>query len=520
MIRIRLQVVFLFVALVALAGRAEGAPWYVAPSGKADNAGTQDSPWDIESALSGGHPIQPGDTIYLSAGTYRRRPDEQFAMRLTGDKDRPIHVRLAPAGGRAETGTGTDRPDRSQSPFRQRVTIDGGLAVHNPSAYVWIWDLEILVSEPDTSRDKPVTAGSHPEDFRRPWGGLNVFGGVGCKYINLVIHDCRQGVSFWSGATDSELHACIIYDNGWTGTDRGHGHAIYTQNQDGVKTISDCIMTGGRSYTMHAYGSSRAYVDNYLIEGNVAYNAGPFLIGGGRPSRNIRVLDNYLYNVGMQIGYTAPNNENCEVRNNVIVGGGLSINNYREVIQDGNLVIGSGQPRPADAPARVILRPNRYDPQRAHLIVYNWAKNAEVEVHPDGFLKTGDRFQLLDPRDVYGKPVVEGQYSAERFACRSKASLQSTSCSRAFSLKVSCPVWSAAPCRRFFEKLAVLNPPEFSKPLSKSVTTPRTAKLPVDGGTDSQHLMYWYSYRAVLPEVRPCVQCVDSGLSCVLLCLG
>jgi len=153
-------------------------------------------------------------------------------------------------------GTGTDRPDRSQSPFRQRVTIDGGLAVQNPAAHVWIWDLEILVSEPDTSKDRPVTAGSHPEDFKRPWGGLNVLGGSGCKYINLVIHDCRQGVSFWSGATDSELHAASSTTTVGR-TDRGHGHAIYTQNQDGVKTISDCIMTRGRSYTMHAYGSSR-----------------------------------------------------------------------------------------------------------------------------------------------------------------------------------------------------------------------------------------------------------------------
>lgn len=391
MIRICLQVLLLTAALLPAARSGEGGQWYVGPGGQADNAGTQEAPWDIASALAGGHPVQPGDTVFLLPGTYRRRPDEQFAVRLTGTPNQPIHVR--PVAG-------------------QRVSIDGGLAIHDPSTYVWIWDLEILVSEPDTSKEKPVTAGSHPEDFRRPWGGLNVFGGSGCKYINLVIHDCRQGVSFWSGAKDSELHGCIIYDNGWTGTDRGHGHAVYTQNQDGVKTISDCIMTRGRSYTMHAYGSSRAYVDNYLIEGNVAYDGGTFLVGGGRPSRNIRVLDNYLYNVNMQIGYSAPHNENCEIRNNVIVGGGLSINNYRQVVQEGNVVIGSGQPRPTDAPARVVVRPSRYDPQRAHVIVFNWTKSGEVEVRPDGFLKAGNTFRLLDPCNVYGQPVLEGQYSA------------------------------------------------------------------------------------------------------------
>lgn len=390
MVRSRLQIVFLIATSLVWARSGEGGQWYVGPGGKADNAGTQEAPWDIGSALAGGHPVQPGDTVFLLPGTYRRRPDEQFAVRLTGNKSHPIHVR--PMAG-------------------QRVTIDGGLAIHDPSTHVWIWDLEILVSEPDTSKEKPVPAGSHPEDFLRPWGGLNIFGGSDCKYIQLVIHDCRQGVSFWSGAKDSELYGCIIYDNGWTGTDRGHGHAIYTQNQDGVKTISNCIMTRGRSYTMHAYGSSRAYVDNYLIEGNVAYDGGTFLVGGGRPSRNIRMFDNYLYRVGMQIGYSAPQNENCEIRNNLIVSGGLSIINYREVVQEGNVVVGSGQPRPADAPARVVVRPSRYDPQRAHVIVFNWTKTAEVEVRPDGFLKAGDTFRLLNPCDVYGKPAVEGQSS-------------------------------------------------------------------------------------------------------------
>src|SRR5205085_12458403 len=144
--------------------------------------------------------------------------------------------------------------------------------------------------------------------------------------IGLVIHDCRQGVSFWSNAHDCELHGCIIYDNGWPATDRGHGHAIYTQNKEGTHAITDCIMTGGHAYTLHAYGSRNAYVDNYLVEGNIAYNAGSFLIGGGRPSHNIRVVRNYLYGVSMQIGYNAPFNEACVVRENVIVNGGLSIN--------------------------------------------------------------------------------------------------------------------------------------------------------------------------------------------------
>src|SRR5262249_47485016 len=159
------------------------------------------------------------------------------------------------------------------------------------------------------------------------------------KFINLVIHDNSQGVSWWTPSHGGELHGCLIYDNGWAGTDRGHGHAIYTQNAEGDKTISDCIMTGGYGYTLHAYGSSPADVANYLAAGNIVYNSDTFLIGGGKPSHGIRVFSNALYKASMQIGYSAPSNDDCEVRNNIVVEGALSINRFKSVVNEGNLVL-------------------------------------------------------------------------------------------------------------------------------------------------------------------------------------
>ena len=159
--------------------------------------------------------------------------------------------------------------------------------------------------------------------------------------------------------------------------DRGHGHCIYTQNDEGVKTISNCIMTCRYegSYTMHAYGSERAYVNNYLATENICYAPGPFLIGGGRPSHGIRVHRNYLYGVDMRIGYTAPSNEDCDIRDNIIVNGRLEITRYRNAVQENNLVLAKNEARPAQTKA--VLLPNKYDPSRAHLAIYNWAK-AEI----------------------------------------------------------------------------------------------------------------------------------------------
>jgi hypothetical protein len=207
------------------------------------------------------------------------------------------------------------------------------------------------------------------------------------------------------------LYGCLIYDNGWPATDRGHGHAIYTQNDQGLKTIADCIMTGGFSYTMHAYGSSRADVNNYLVEGNICFNAGPFLIGGGRPSRNIRVVRNLLYGVPMQLGYNAPYNEDCEVRDNLIVNSGLSINKYKKVVQEGNIILAGQAKRPPGV--QVFLRPSKYQPGRAHLAICNWEGKPEVKVEPGTVLKTGDRYRLLSPRDFFGEPLFKGTYDGQ-----------------------------------------------------------------------------------------------------------
>jgi hypothetical protein len=361
--------------------------WYVGPEGKSTNPGTQEAPWDIASALDGTQKVAAGDTIYLLEGTYNRRPNELFEIRLVGTLQKPIHIRPLPG---------------------KRVRIDGGLSMQSPSAYVWIRDLEIFVSEPVPK--KPVSPGSHPKDLNRPWGGVHMHGGKNCKYINLIIHDCCQGISCWKGEINSEIYGCIIYNNGWLGTDRGHGHCIYTQNKDGVKTISNCIMSCryDGTYTMHAYGSQHAYVDNFLVEENICYNKGPFLIGGGRPSKNIRVFKNFLYGVDMRIGYSAPYNENCEVRDNIIVNGGLNIVRYKKAVQDGNLVIKKGQNRPTGA--KTVLLANRFDKNRAHLVVYNWDKAENVKVRAKPFLKDGDSYRLMDPQNFFGNSIFDDKY--------------------------------------------------------------------------------------------------------------
>ena len=119
----------------------------------------------------------------------------------------------------------------------------------------------------------------------------------------------------------------------------------------------------------------------------------------------------------MRIGYSAPYNEDCEVRDNLIVNGGLEIKDYRKVVDEGNLVLGKSDPRPAGDGSRSILRPNRYDPNRANLAVFNWAKQPSVELAPKAFLKPGGQRQLVHQRSVQavGRSVGHGPALRHRF---------------------------------------------------------------------------------------------------------
>jgi len=401
--RIAVAMMLLF-ALMALAAASMAAEYYVAPDGKPDAPGTKDVPWDIVSALGGRREIKPGDTIWIRGGTYKH-PDRTsgssgFAVKLAGEPDKPIHVRAC-AG--------------------ERVTIDGGLSVGAPTNYLWMWDLEVMVSEnlaPGASR-VAKESGSHPKDLNRPWGSVNILAGKGCKYINLVVHDNSQGIGFWRGAEDSELHGCIIYDNGWIGPDRWHGPGIYTQNQTGEKWITDNILFGNYSTTVQAYGSANAYVDHFRFEGNIAF--GPrkeggrarFLVGGGRPSRDIVVRNNLLFEVPLQLGYGAEN-EDCIVEGNIIVRAGLAINKFKTVVNRDNFIWKEGDPRPAQA--HVFLRPNKYDKNRANLAIINWQKTPTVEVDLSTFLRPGDKFRIQRVQDFFGKPALTGVWAGKPVA--------------------------------------------------------------------------------------------------------
>ena len=393
--------------------RGQGPQFHVSVDGSRDNPGTPEAPWDITSALDGTQAVEPGSTIWLAEGTYRH-PDRRdighanlgYLVRLRGAEGSPIHVSAA-AGA--------------------RVTIDGAVSLVDGCSHTRLWELEILVSEPNRRTETP---GSFPGDLGAPMGGLNITGSAGpdCRAINLVIHGNLHGMSLQSRCT-CEVYGCIIVDNGWIAPDRGHGHCIYTSNSmdGGLDTIAHCIFRTSYdgAYGLHAYSVDGTHpVENYLVEENIFYERGPLLFGGGAPHRAVVARGNVLSGLPLMMGaFTENDNEDCLVEGNTLYHGDIRVTRYRRPrvrrtrTVDGRIRFeGGGTPVSEDntagpwppAAAEWQLWPNRYDAARASLAVLDPAGLGAVEADLSPFLSQGASYRLVDPRNFFGPAVVEG----------------------------------------------------------------------------------------------------------------
>lgn len=448
---------------------AIGHHFYVSPTGTPEGNGSIKRPWDLQTALN--QPgVQPGDTIWLRGGTY----SGSYIARLNGTPTSPIIVRQY-AG--------------------ERATIDGGSKNENEGilvargSYAWYWGFEIMSSEPTRSTTE---SGSNPTLITRSDAVLIDQNAKhpGLKFINLVVHDARQGFGFWKEAEDGEIYGCLIYYNGWEAPDRGHGHGIYTQNQTGTKKIIDNIFFSGFSHGIHVYGSASAPLDNYDIEGNTTFDAGNLsaiggrnlLLGGGSVAHNPIVKDNLMYRAvspsdDFNLGYSG-GCANATVTGNYVASVTAFVNCVPSILTD-NTFYGSISgltesqfvantylsARPTGM--KVFVRPNAYEPGRANITVYNWDGAESVDVDASEILTVGDLYEVRNAQDFFGAPVSSGTYSGGSLTLPLK------------DLTMATPVGHAAPAPsgpefNAFILLTIPSPPDRQpQTLPGSIPTPR-----------------------------------------------
>jgi len=275
--------------LLALAGVMSAAEFHVAPDGSSQHDGSPKRPWDLATALAAPAAVKPGDTIWLHAGTYRGG----FQSKLTGQPNAPIVVRARPG---------------------ERVTIDTHPRDERDHASLFLHGADTVYRdfEVTCSHENRVTktGGSWPADIRR--GSVDIRGSR-ISAINLVVHDQGVGFGFWRDGEGGEISGCLIYNNGWQGPDRAHGHGIYTQNARGTKRIADNIVFHQFAYGIHGYGSEKAALEGFEIEGNICFengalsrdgsNAPGIMFGGGCPVARTTVRGNVVIGGAIRLGY-------------------------------------------------------------------------------------------------------------------------------------------------------------------------------------------------------------------------
>lgn len=388
------------------------ADFYAAPAGTPGGYGSQAWPWDLQTALNHPLAVKPGDTIWLRGGVYTGR----FSSRLTGSQGAPIQVRSYP-GERAILDSNTD------------VLLPATLQLNGRDT--WFRDLEIRNSHPKRQFE---TSGSNPSNARPT--GVNIEG-VRIKVINCIIHDHGSGMGTWAGADDSEIYGNLIFNNGWDAPDRGHGHSIYGQNRKGTKRIAHNIYFNAFSHGIHIYGSGTAFLDNFVVEGNIGFNNGRIsatgitrniLLGGDKVAQNGVVKNNATYfspdsRVGQNnFGYRA-GCANLRLQDNYFANSANMLISCTAGAQiSGNTVHFSSNfagsqfpnntfPQSRLTGTRILVYPNEYEAGRAHVAVYNWDGHASVNVALTGVLNPGDRYEVRDAENFLDAPIVTGTYN-------------------------------------------------------------------------------------------------------------
>ena len=313
-------------------GSAVRQGYYAAPDGSSSADGSYARPWTLATALGGGNgSVQPGDTVWLRGGTYRGA----FTSTLTGLSGAPIVVRQYPGERAIIDGAGDSR-----STFR----VNGEHSV--------FWGFEVTYSDPQRS---------FPAYTRHARPNTVVNSANHTRFINLVIHD--GGVAFYNypSAYDVEIAGCIIYNNGWQGTDRGHGHALYLKSNVGPVIARDNVMFNQYGYGIHIYtNAGGGSLNNIQLEGNVAFNNGTLstnstssniLIGGEVAARSIVLRDNMTYfspgvsGSNVKIGYGAVRNGDVVVEGNHAVGGStvLEVRYWSSASVASNTLVGAAR---------------------------------------------------------------------------------------------------------------------------------------------------------------------------------
>jgi len=313
--------------------------------------------------------VIPGDAILLRGDVF----DKDYSFHFNGTQESNITV----------------KPYPNETP-----RINGGLGIDG--SYTTIRDVEIYW-DGWLSR-LSSQASSDPSDLIRKTLGGN---STNLKLINCIIRDLGSPF-FGTSMLNLELYGCVIYHNGWSAPDRGHGHGIYVQNSTGIKTIKDCIIFNNFGWGIHAYSSSGNNLKNLIFEGNTCFGSGKlhsasypnFLLGSGSgQADNCQFVANMSYGAG-GLQFYEDGASGVVLTDNYMPDGITGI--YAATTETGNYwgpEVGN----------RVFVRPNEYQTDRANVTIYNQDLANSITVDLSGVtgLVAGDSILARNVQDYF-----------------------------------------------------------------------------------------------------------------------
>lgn len=423
-----------------------GREWFAAPDGSPDGDGSIELPWDLETALHQDDLIQPGDILWLRGGTYTMPEGEWYiTARLRGTREQPVIVRQYPG---------------------ERATIDGSLV--SRADYTWYWGFEITNSSGE--RRAAHDGRGLGLNLQAPGNkAINLIvhntGHPGVGFWDEVGDGGEiYGAIIWgNGRYDSS-------NDGWI---RGSGiYAQNQQGERLISDVISFrnFSTGMKAYTEESYVNGFTFEGNVIFDNR---DRNLFISGRDHPLDRVVITGNFIYRAAgdpepnVQVGYPEVDQGEVVIRDNYIVAGsyergalylkrvtGLEVENNTIITRGGRPFVTYQPPRGqasvnwganryfggVSSVARllggqnlaglgvqinaatdvfssqmpeenaVFVRPNKYEPGRGHVIVFNWQRLDEVEVDLSGILKPGDKFVVVDAQNYFGEPVAEGVY--------------------------------------------------------------------------------------------------------------
>jgi len=441
-----------------LAGAAGAAEFHVATNGAPTGCGSVAAPWDLATALAHPAAVRAGDTIWLHGGTYRGA----FTSVLSGSAAAPVTVRQA-AGERAIIDA-KPREGETESLF----TVSG-------SNVVWwgfemtCSDTQRVTALPgpwaeDMRRGGPNCRGANMKFVNlliHDTGGPGFWSdGAGGEFSGCLIY-----FNGWIGPDRGHGHG--IYAQNRDGTKLLADNILFANFSYGIH----CYGSATAPLAGFELAGNVAF-NNGAPAGDPTPG---LFVGGGCRAERIVVRDNFTYgpSSALQLGFSwGPQNADATVANNLLCGTRVHMLFWDAMTFTNNTIIAPHDlatiefpPGVTNSPhwhwnanryfctnwlwspfavvgdsntaaytftgwqqalgydtasayqetrptgTRVFVRPNRYEPGRAHIIVYNWDRFANVSLDLSGLLTTGQAFQIVNAQNFHGPPLVTNTWT-------------------------------------------------------------------------------------------------------------